>query len=73
MLVQETGSEATKTLGRRRPPQGLAATAALLRLVVDLRAGKPFVPRGLYRFSSFEESEEWTLRMLTRPSSPARR
>lgn len=49
------------------------ATAPLLRLAVDLRGDKPFLPRGVHRFRSFEESEEWTLRMLTRPSKPARR
>jgi hypothetical protein len=27
---------------------------------------KPFLPKGVHRFRSFEESEEWTLRMLTR-------
>ena len=62
-----------KVVGRRTTGRGLVATAPLLRLVVDLRGGKPFLPRGVHRFRSFEESEEWTLRMLTRPSKPAPR
>ena len=62
-----------KVVGRRRLARGLVATGPLLRLAVDLRGDKPFVPRGVHRFRSFEESEEWTLRMLTRPSKPARR
>jgi hypothetical protein len=62
-----------KVLGRRATGRGLVATAPLLRLVVDLRGGKPFLPRGVHRFRTFEESEEWTLRMLTRPSKPAPR
>ena len=65
--------EGMKVLGRRTTGRGLVATAPLLRLAVDLRGDKPFLPRGVHRFRSFEESEEWTLRMLTRPSKPARR
>jgi hypothetical protein len=63
----------TKIVGRRRWGQGLAATAPLLRLSLQLRGDKPFLPRGVYRFGSFEESEEWTLKMLTRPRKPGRR
>jgi hypothetical protein len=55
-----------KVVGRRRWGTGLAATAPLLRLNLRLRGDKPFLPRGVYRFRSFEESEEWILRMLTR-------
>ena len=65
--------EDMKVVGRRTPGRGLVATAPLLRLVVDLRGSKPFLPRGVHRFMSFEESEEWTLRMLTRPPTLARR
>jgi hypothetical protein len=59
-----------KVVGRRRWAPGLPATAPLLRLVLQLRGKKPFLPKGVHRFRSFEESEEWTLRMLTRPSKP---
>ena len=69
----DAGDERVKVVGRRRLGRGLSAAAPLLRLVVDLRGSKPFLPRGIHRFRSFEESEEWTLRMLTRPSKPARR
>jgi hypothetical protein len=62
-----------KVLGRRRWAQGLAATAPLLRLVLQLRGNKPFLPKGVHRFRSFEESEEWTLKMLTRPRKPDHR
>jgi hypothetical protein len=63
----------TKVVGRRRWAQGLAATAPLLQLVLQLRGDRPFLPRGVHRFRSFEESEEWTLRMLTRPRKPVPR
>lgn len=63
----------TKVVGRRRWGRGLEASAPLLRLTLELRGGKPFLPRGVYRFRSFEESDEWILRMLTRPRKPGRR
>ncbi|MGH7820026.1 MAG: hypothetical protein ACREQ9_09645 [Candidatus Binatia bacterium] len=62
-----------KVVGRRRWRRGLAATAPLLRLILQLRGDKPFLPKGVHRFHSFEESEEWTLKMLARPRKPAHR
>jgi len=67
------GSWSTKVLGRRVWRGGLDATAPLLDLSVALRGDKPFVPKGVHRFRSFEESDAWLLRMMTRPSKPARR
>jgi hypothetical protein len=61
-----------KVIGRRRWRTGLVATAPLLELNVQLRGDKPFLPKGVHRFRSFEESEEWTQRMLTRRRRPAR-
>ena len=64
----------TKVIGRRRPPTGgLSAAAPLLELVVELRGKRPFLPKGVYRFNSFEESQEWSLKMMTRSSSHAPR
>jgi hypothetical protein len=62
-----------KVLGRRTWARGIVATAPLLRLARELRGGKPFVPRGVYRFRTFEESDEWLLRMMTRRPKPGRR
>jgi hypothetical protein len=62
-----------KVVGNRRWPAGLVANADLLRLNLQLRGDKPFLPRGVHRFRSFEESEEWTLTMLTRPPKPGPR
>lgn len=59
-----------KVVGSRRSTRsGLEATDDLLRTVLALRRGRPFIPRGVHRFRSFEEAEEWSLRMTTRPSS----
>jgi len=63
----------TKIVGRRRWARGLAASAPLLRLVLQLRGSRPFLPKGVHRFRSFEESDEWTLRMLTRSRRPDHR
>jgi hypothetical protein len=58
---------AARTIGRRRRSRaGLVAAAPLLELVIELRRGKPFVPRGVHRFRSFEESAAWSLQMMTR-------
>jgi hypothetical protein len=74
VLAEQAGIELPmKVVGRRRWAAGLAASAPLLRLVLQLRGDKPFLPRGVYRFRSFEESEEWTLRMLARPPKPGPR
>jgi hypothetical protein len=73
MRPVDDAEEVVKVVGRRKPGRGLVASAPLLRLAVDLRGDKPFLPRGVHRFRSFEESDEWTLRMLTRPSKPVRR
>jgi hypothetical protein len=62
-----------KILGRRRPASGgLAVTAPLLDLVVDLRRGRPFIPKGVHRFRTFEESAAWSLRMMARPKPDPR-
>ncbi len=62
------GDVPSRVVGRRRP-------AATLSAVVDTRAEArawraafptPFVPRGVYRFRSHEEADEWLWRMITR-------
>jgi hypothetical protein len=58
-----------KIVGRRRLG-GLLAAAPFLELVIRLRGQKPFIPRGVHRFRTFEESEEWLTRMMARPSRP---
>ncbi len=59
-----------KVLGRRRPSRGgLEAAAPLLDLVIRLRGSRPFIPKGVHRFKTFEESEAWSIRMMARRSS----
>ena len=63
----------TRVVGRRQWRGGLVAAAGLLDLALRLRGDKPFIPKGVHRFASFEESDAWSLTMLTRLRKPARR
>ena len=66
-------SQAMKVLGHRRSPRsGIVAAAPFLDLVIRLRGRKPFIPKGVHRFRSFEESEAWSIRMMARRPKPAR-
>lgn len=56
-----------KVVGRNvRVRAGLAGADAMQRLANELRKGKPFMPKGVFRFRTFEEADAWKLRMLTR-------
>ena len=70
--MEEPSKPYMRVLGKRKPGKGLQYADGLLKLVVALRGNKPFIPRGVYRFHSHEEKDEWTLKMLTRPSNPGR-
>jgi len=32
----------------------------------NLRGSRPFIPKGVHRFKTFEEADAWTLQMITR-------
>ena len=57
-----------KTVGRRQPPNPFSLHG---ETKADMRAWRrafptPFVPKGVYRFRSHEEADEWMLKMITR-------
>ena len=57
-----------KVLGRREPYSGgLEGLQSFFELCIRLRGDQPFIPRGVYRFKSHEDLDQWTLKMLTRP------
>ena len=59
-----------KVVGKRRPGRGgIEAAAGFLELVIALRGNKPFIPKGVHRFKTFEESEIWTRKMMARRRS----
>ncbi len=56
-----------KVVGRKgRVKAGLSGVDAMQRLAHELRRGKPFMPKGVFRFKTFEEADAWKLSMLTR-------
>jgi len=56
-----------KVVGRRKEPKrDLVYAKNLFDLAIELRKGKPLVPKGVHRFKTFEESQQWTLKMMTR-------
>lgn len=48
-----------KTVGRRKPDLSLQAADRLQQLAGTLTAGARVVPRGVYRFKTFEEAQQW--------------
>jgi hypothetical protein len=57
-----------KIVGRRRlsPTTTLEDADRLLRTAWALRGTERLVPRGLYRFETFEEAEQWMIQMMAR-------
>jgi|GEM_PF-800004 len=56
-----------KTVGSRKPPGGLSKGMT----PADSRAWQqafraPFIPRGVYRFTSHEQADAWLMKMITR-------
>jgi len=71
--MQETWINLEETIGktvgrRRRPADPLKSALAWQNTVVDLHKafGNKMFPKGVYRFRSHEEADEWAWKMLTR-------
>lgn len=59
-----------KTVGRRKLYSGgLQGAQGFFEMVIKLRGDQPFLPKGVYRFKTYDEEHEWTLKMLTRPKA----
>jgi hypothetical protein len=57
-------SMTTRVVGRRRVDGG--APGALQRTLAAVRGTGAVVPRGVYRFATFEEADAWMIRMMAR-------
>ena len=57
-----------KTVGHRTTPNPFSLQGATKQAMRDWRRAfpTPFVPRGVYRFRSHDEADEWLLKMITR-------
>ena len=70
-MDEERSTPSVKVLGRRTPSRGgLEAAAPFLDLAIRLRRDRPFIPRGVHRFQSFEESAAWSIQMMARRRKP---
>ncbi len=54
----------TKVVGRRAVDD--RGDGSLQRTMARLRGDGALVPRGVYRFRTFEEAEEWMITMMAR-------
>ena len=65
------GNDETKArvVGKRRPPAGLSLANDTKAAVIAWRRAfdTPFVPKGVYRFTSHENADRWMQEMITRP------
>ena len=48
---------------------GVEANDGFFRLVSTLRGNRLFIPRGVYRFKTFQESDAWMIKMMARNSN----
>jgi len=56
-----------KVVGRKGEPKwDVLRIDPMQRMMIELRRGRPFIPKGVWRFRSFDEADEWTRKMLTR-------
>ena len=68
--AEKNRDAAVRVVGRRRQPRALEEIGedtkenarAWSRAMVT-----PFVPRGIYRFNTHEEADQWLWKMITRP------
>ncbi len=56
-----------KVVGRRRPGKvDLLTARPFFKFAASIRRPKHFIPKGIHRFQTFEEAEQWHLKMITR-------
>jgi hypothetical protein len=66
--MEQDSREPMKVVGRRGEAKVDAITFDPMQRAVNvLRQGRLNVPKGVWRFKSFEEADQWTMNMLTRP------
>ena len=56
-----------KIVGRRKDPRITPLSPewdGFMKLAETFRADKIFVPRGVYKFKTFREANEWSLKMM---------
>jgi hypothetical protein len=65
--MQTNGELPMKVVGRKgKAKVNLDTANGFLKLMRNLRGNRPFIPKGVHRFKTFEEADAWTLQMITR-------
>lgn len=65
--MQTSGELPMKVVGRKgKAKADVLAIDGMQRLANTLRGNKPFIPKGVWRFKTFEEADAWTLNIRTR-------
>ena len=56
-----------KVIGRKGAPVVNVETIDQMQKMANaLRQGRPLVPKGLWRFKTFEEADAWLIKMMAR-------
>ncbi len=56
-----------KVVGRKGKTKfDILAIEPMQHAMIEMRRGRPFMPKGVWRFKSFEEAEQWRIKMLAR-------
>ena len=57
-------ADRVKVVSKRRPGQDPIRDSAILQRTLNRLRGNALVPRGVYRFSTHEEADEWMTRRI---------
>ena len=59
-----------KTVGHRKAPKvNVISFNEMQKTVNALRVGRGLLPKGIYRFKTFEEADAWLIRTMAENSS----
>jgi hypothetical protein len=65
--VKQDDRMALKVIGRKGEPKvDVIAINSMQKLANTLRQGRPLIPKGVWRFKSFEEADAWLTRMMAK-------
>ena len=67
--MQITNKPLMKVVGHRKPLKvDVISFNDMQKTVNNLRAGRGLAPKGVYRFKTFAEADEWLTRMMAKNS-----
>jgi len=73
-IIMGTGDDSIKIIGRKdMGKKGIESADGFLQMITRLRVNKPYIPKGVHKFTSFEESNLWSMKMMARQRNPAHR